>query len=525
MSKKIVIVGGGFAGLSCAHILSTKFKDYDIELYEKDEKIGGKVQVYRNEDEYYQEHSPRVFLNHYVNMQKLFSEIPYDDKNSLLDMYSDELKNYIISENCKQLNITEIKGVLKNTNIFNMMVIGFFLIQGFMSCQERLDNTFDNIQFSKLLFTKSTRYVFEFLSYILGENLDVLPLTKILKVIEYEVKDIVEGYPRKYKGTRTFKIPYDEVFEKWEDFLVKRNVKIYKNYELIDKKIFNNTINEFIFKHGISYKNVKCDIGILGLNITSLEYFFSNTNSKLKEQLKKLKNETKSVQPGIQVYFNEKIEMKQYGYFILDTDWKMIVAPMDNFWNKTENKSVWSINIANIELKSKRLNKTLLECNENEIKEEIWYQIKNSCVKSFIKNVNFDNISPSKISLWKNLIFKNGKLSIEETNDDYFWNSIGTNKNRPSQKTDIKNLYLTGSLTKTNFYSYWVEGAVESAYRTINEITNKNIEYYKHERPSIFLPFNILDKFLYLLNLPNIFITIVLSLLIYYIVKIIKNKI
>lgn len=523
MNKKIVIVGGGIAGLSCAHILSKKYKNYNIELYEKEETLGGKVQVYQYQGKYYQEHSPRVFLNHYVNLQNIFSEVPYDDKNSLLDMYSDELKNYLISDKCENtpLYLTEIKEILKNTNIFNMGIIGLFIIQGLMSCQERLDNTFDYIPFSKLLFTKRTKYVFEFISYILGENLKVLPFTKMLKTIEYEIKERLEGYPVKYKGTRTFKIPYNEVFEKWEDYLVKKNVKIFKNYELIDKKIINNTITEFIFKHNNSYKNVKCDIGILGLNISSLEHFFSNTNSILKEQLNSLKKETKSVQPGIQIYFDKKIQMKRYGYFVLDTDWKMIIAPMDNFWLKDNKKSVWSINIANPELKSKRLNKTLMECNEKEIKEEVWYQIQKSCTKTFIKNIeDFKNIKPNKILLWKNIVFKNNKISIDDTNDDYFWNSIGTNKKRPGQKTDIKNLYLTGALTKTNFYSYWTEGAVESAYKTVNEITKENIDYYKHERPIIFLPFNIIDKFLYLFNLPNIFLSSIIILLIYYLFKI-----
>lgn len=517
MKKKIVIVGGGIAGLSCAHILSTRFNDFDIEIYEKEQNLGGKVQVFQKEDKYYQEHSPRVFLNHYVNMQQIFSEIPYDEKNSILDMYSDELKNYLISKKCENtpLYLTEIKEILKSTNIFNMAIIGLFMIQGLMSCQERLDDTFDNIPFSQLLFTKSTKFVFEFISYILGENLNVLPFTKMLKTIEYEVKDKLEGYPTKFKGTRTFKIPYNEVFEKWEDFLVKKNVKIYKNYELIDKKIFNNQITEFMFKHGVSYKNAQCDIGILALNISSLEHFFSNTDSKLKEQLKKLKKETKSIQPGIQIYFDKKIEMKRYGYFVIDSDWKIIVAPMDKFWIKNNEKSVWSINIANPELISKRLNKSLLECNEEEIKEEIWYQIQNSCIKTFIKNRPEDLI-PERILLWKNLVFEDGKLNMEKTNDDYFWNSLGSNKNRPEQKTDIDNLFLTGALTKTNFYSYWTEGAVESAFKTVKEITKKDIDYYKHERPLFFSIFNILDKFLYLLKLPNIFMTSLIVILLYY---------
>lgn len=529
MSKKIVIIGGGIAGLSCAHILSTKLKNqnYIIELYEMEKNLGGKVQVYEKDNKYYQEHSPRVFLNNYVNLQNIFSDIPYDDNNSLLDMYSDELKNYLITEKCdkKPIYLTDVKQLLKNTNIFNMALIGLFLIQGFMSCQERLDDSFDKIPFSNLLFTKNTKYIFEYISYIIGENLNVLPFTKILKIIEFELKEKIEGYPVKYKGTRTFKIPYSEVFEKWEEYLLKNNVKIFKNYQLIDKKIYNNEIKEFIFKHDNSYKNVKCDIGILGLNISSLESFFSNTDSVLKEKLKKLKNETKSIQPGVQLHFDKKIQMKKYGYFVLDTDWKMIVAPMDNFWNKDDNKSVWSINIANPDLKSKRLNKTLMECNENEIKDEVWYQIKNSCVDKFIENKeNFKNIIPN-ILLWKNLIFKNNKISKDETNDDYFWNSIGTNKDRPEQKTDIKNLYLTGALTKTNFYAYWTEGAVESAYKTVNEITKQNLNYYKHERPIIFLPFNIIDRFLYLFNLPNIFISSFIIFISYLIIKYLKFNI
>ena len=528
--KKIVIIGGGIAGLSCAHILSTKFKNkYQIEVYEKESTLGGKVQVFYENDLYYQEHSPRVFLNNYVNLQNIFNEIPYDENRTLLDMYSDELKNYLISDKCENtpLYITEIPSLIKNVNFFNLIIIGFFILQGLLSCDERLNNVFDNFKFSDLLFTKNTKYVFEFISYVLGENLDVLPLTKMIKTFEYELKDKLEGYPVKFKGTRTFKIPYSEVFEKWEDFLTKNNVSIFKGYELIDKKIINNTITEFLFKRENHYKNVKCDIGILGMNLTSLNNFFSNTNSNLKNNFKKLMKKSKSVQPGIQIYFDKKIEMKRYGYFLLDTDWKMIVAPIDNFWNKEQEiKSVWSINIANPELKSKRLNKTLLECSPEEIKEEVWYQIKSSCVKTFVRDRQlFEHIKPIKISLWKNLVFTNNKLDLENTQDDYFWNSIGTNKYRPDQKTDIKNLYLTGALTQTNFYSYWTEGAVNSAYKTINYITNQTINYYKHERPMIFLPFNIIDKFLYKLKLPNILLTSICLFLLYKLFKLFNIKI
>ena len=42
VKKKVVIIGGGFAGLSVAHILC-QYKDFDITIIEKEIELGGQA--------------------------------------------------------------------------------------------------------------------------------------------------------------------------------------------------------------------------------------------------------------------------------------------------------------------------------------------------------------------------------------------------------------------------------------------------------------------------------------------------
>ena len=53
MNKNFVIIGGGVAGMTIAHILSKKYKD--IIIIEKNNELGGKVQV-TDDNGYIQEH-------------------------------------------------------------------------------------------------------------------------------------------------------------------------------------------------------------------------------------------------------------------------------------------------------------------------------------------------------------------------------------------------------------------------------------------------------------------------------------
>ena len=72
---KIAIFGGGVGGCTVAHELS-KIPNYDINIYEKKNEIGGLARSSRDSDLCATEYCWRMFFHPYHNVFKIMSEIP-----------------------------------------------------------------------------------------------------------------------------------------------------------------------------------------------------------------------------------------------------------------------------------------------------------------------------------------------------------------------------------------------------------------------------------------------------------------
>lgn len=87
--KKVVVIGGGLAGLASAYELSNR--GFEVTLLEKSPQLGGKIaswDIQVGEDSFKMEHGFHGFFPQYYNLKSIVNEISIQDNFQSLDYYS-----------------------------------------------------------------------------------------------------------------------------------------------------------------------------------------------------------------------------------------------------------------------------------------------------------------------------------------------------------------------------------------------------------------------------------------------------
>lgn len=416
--KKIIIIGGGIAGLTLAYHLSKHNNLYEIHIYEKHNELGGYARTVKH-----YEHSPRVILPGY----DYFTEICYNIDDIRIN-----------------LKIAKSKDIGYSLSIFSVIRVILSLVPYIFTCPNE-----DNLTLKDIIsnIDKETyRYIVSLCAKI-GEHPDVMPVSKIIHLC-YTLIRPFDNYYTFTKNTG------EAFFNPLETELLKRGVNIYKNHILTNINYNGNKIDNIKINNEI----VNGDIFILALDITSLAKVYNNDSIKI------LKDKTIDLQLGLQINFNRIIYIDNDADFLsFNTDWYIILQRREISW-KSCNNSSWSICLPYINRYiSKRTGKLVLNSDSKEICEEIVYQL------SKYIDIQMEDITDYKV--WESWRW-NGKEW--NTYEPYFSQHSGSYKYRPFNITPYKNLYLAGAITRTKYHQWYMEGAAESGVNVYRLIHPKN---------------------------------------------------
>ena len=90
--KNIIIIGAGISGLSIAHKLVNK--GFNVEIYEKEDIIGGMARGKLDKDNINIEHSWRGFGPFYHNLYGIMKEIPINGVEHFSSYTIDEISKH-----------------------------------------------------------------------------------------------------------------------------------------------------------------------------------------------------------------------------------------------------------------------------------------------------------------------------------------------------------------------------------------------------------------------------------------------
>jgi len=387
--KRIIIIGGGIAGLSAAHFLSD-YSDLEIILFEEQDEVGGQARsMFGNYC--YIEYSWRIFGKVYHNINKIIDQIGANNNFALLENPCIvNSANSVYYGGLSYINLTKI--LFKNTdyNLFNKLLVLITI------SKDRAINMYDNV--NALNYFNKDPIIQSIMGPFLGMDANKISLSGYYKNI------LSTCDTTKYKftpaNTRISKHPTQEsLFKPWLKYLTSKGVKIYTKSKLIDIDIHDNRIKSITIKNNNKFFNIlandyifTCSLKSLNKIINTNSYF---TNKNITYSLKQLEN-------GLQLYYTinlyfsikleNKIDLKCDEFVLTDTKWKLI-AQRKHLWNDSilnkcskNNKQIKDVfNIGFLDHnKGVLFNKILSKCSKQEAVQEGIYQFKTN---DFVKNI------------------------------------------------------------------------------------------------------------------------------------------
>ena len=527
----IIIFGGGLSGLTLAHeLIKKKFK---ILIIEKDNELGGMVRSDTNKNLFPSEHSWRGYAPFYKNTFQLMKEIPYHNSN-VFDNLAIPIEFYLLHD--KKYNYKS------SINIKDRIILYYLAISYLLSDKRREYYYSYNIEpiLKKYLSKDGYNHIINFITgpgYGMNKNelsmghLFHFPVISQINKKKYTHTHSSNENNYTHHSTDNWHVmngPTNDVWiDPWIRHLKEKGVDILTNTELVKINYKKNNITSVEIKqNGIIYQ-LKAKEYILSINpFNTVDILRKSKMQGLYNNFKSLTDNTKSKQISFRIGINKEIKypIGNIAFVMNDSEFNITWYPQEKHWkHKPSIKSLWSGTIIDFEKNGKLFNKNAEHLDNEKLKKEIIYQILRS--KSFRKLIYDNNgfyINKEDIEyieIWYEWNFNN---DIQEQTNKKWVNNIYNEKFRPLQKTEYKNLFLSGAHTKTSINIWSMEGAIESGKITANYILDKynkpNIEHYKHDAPFYIKFIQYIDNILYKLYLPNIInLLIILILILFFI--------
>jgi hypothetical protein len=165
---------------------------------------------------------------------------------------------------------------------------------------------------------------------------------------------------------------------------------------------------------------------------------------------------------------------------------------------------ILSVDISDWEAKGIVHGKQAMFCSKEEVRDEVWAQLKAS-----LNDAGIDVLDDANVLGWfldPAIVYPN---PTEATNlEPLLINTAGSWENRPEAQTAVENLFLASDYVRTHTDLATMEGANEAARRAVNGIlersgsTQPRCAVWKLSEPAILAPARTLDRVLFALRRP-----------------------
>jgi uncharacterized protein with NAD-binding domain and iron-sulfur cluster len=215
---------------------------------------------------------------------------------------------------------------------------------------------------------------------------------------------------------------------------------------------------------------------------------------------------------GLMLYLHHDVPVVAGHTIYTDSDWALTSVSQHQFWPRVDLSDlgdgsvagILSVDVSDWERPARRLGKPAATCTADEIKAEVWAQLKDHLNDG--GHVVLDDANLAGAFLDEDITFPNPSPTANA--EPLLVNTAGSWANRPEAVTSVPNLFLASDFVRTYTDLATMEGANEAARRAVNGIldtthsTAKRCEVWKLREPAIFAPARLVDRVRWLLRRP-----------------------
>lgn len=504
--QKVIIIGGGVAGMSAAHELAER--GFEVHLYEKQPHyVGGKarsVDVPQSATEGRKplpgEHGFRFFPGFYRHITDTMKRIPFQGNRHGVFSNLVPTKRVMMARFGKPpvVNIVNFPKSLADLKIAIRALVDsdtgltkqdaeFFaekLWELMTSCYERRNSDYERIGWWEYLDADNQSEVFR--QYFVGGITRTLVAAKPKEVSTKTGGDILlqllflMGDPESHPD-RVLNGPTNDAWLwPWLAYLKKRGVH-YHHHHAIDKiNTDGNTIASVQFKKEDNATiTVTGDYYISAVPVEVMNKLLSKDLLKLDPSLSFIHQLAPDVSwmTGIQFYLNEDIRITPGHVMYTDSPWALTSISQIQFWKDFTIADYGDGNVKGIlsvdasDWDTPGLNgKTAKECTKEEIKDEIWNELKRSLVVD-----GQCLLRDEMLVTWyldRDIVDDQPFRTINR--EPLLVNKVNTWSLRPEAYGHISNFFLASDYVRTYTDLATMEGANEAARRAVNAILQRS---------------------------------------------------
>jgi uncharacterized protein with NAD-binding domain and iron-sulfur cluster len=499
--KKVIILGGGVAGMSAAHELAER--GFEVHVYEREPRyVGGKARSVdvpesgtETRNDLPGEHGFRFFPGFYRHVTDTMKRIPFkDNKQGVFDnlvsttrvMMARFGKPPVITIVTFPKSLDDLK-VLINSLInsdtgLTAKDADFFaekLWELMTTCYDRRNSDYERIGWWQFMDADNQSEAFR--QYFVGGITRTLVAAQPKEVSSKTGGDILlqliflMGDPEAHPD-QVLNGPTNDVWlYPWRDYLQSIGVYYNHGHEITKISTAEGKIASVEFKCGTETKNVTGDYFLGAVPVEVMDKLITPDLLNLDPVLGYINSLAPDTawMNGIQFYLNEDVQITHGHVMYTDSPWALTSISQIQFWKNFDItkygngkvKGILSVDVSDWDTPG--LNgKAAKECTREEIKEEIWHQLKKSLEDNGTCLLRDDMIVTWYLD--RDIVFDPKEKTTNE--EPLLVNKVNTWSLRPEAYTGIPNFFLASDYVRTYTDLATMEGANEAARRAVNAI-------------------------------------------------------